>query len=159
MDEDLSRDQQADEELLAHLRAVAAIIDPVPDEAVLAARSALAYLRMDAELAQLTFDSATEQKELAGVRAEPAGARLLTFQAGVSQVDVEVVADGPRRRLVGQCLPASQLEVTIRRPDDEATIATDDLGRFVLEVPAGPISLRCTWPHTDQAIETAWVVI
>lgn len=159
MDDDLTRDQQADEALLAHLRALATIVDPVPEEAVLAARSAFAYLRMDAELAELTYDSSAEDKALAGVRSATGTTRQLTFEAGVAQLEIEITATGTTRRLVGQCLPATALDVTVRQPDAEQVTTTDDLGRFVVEVSPGPVSLRCSWPHAAQVIETAWVVI
>jgi hypothetical protein len=159
--------QQADDRLLAQLRAVARQVDPVPDELKLAARSQLAYLRLDAELAELTFDSSTEPEPV-GVRSETQVTRRLTFEAGTTQVEIEVVAEGDRRRLVGQCLPATQVEVTVRSRssigdagDDQGTrtISTDDLGRFNVEVPSGTVSLRCEWPHAELAVETAWVSV
>src|SRR5262245_45371457 len=53
-----------DEELLTALREVAGRADPAPDEVILAARSAIAYRRMDAELAELLYDSAVEDDHL-----------------------------------------------------------------------------------------------
>jgi hypothetical protein len=141
--------------LLASLRAVAAAVDPVPVDAVLAARSALAYLRLDAELAVLGFDS--HQDQLAGLRAEQAAVRQLSFQTGAVEIELEIVADGEHRQLIGQCIPAMVIEVTVRQPDGERTITTDDLGRFTTAITPGPVSLRCSWPSTDQAVETTWV--
>jgi hypothetical protein len=159
VDDDLTRDQQADEALLAHLRALAAAADPVPEEALLAARSAFAYLRMDAELAELTYDSAVDEDQLVGVRSATGTTRQLTFQAGVAQLEIEISPAGTERRLVGQCLPATAVDVTVRQPAVQRATTTDDLGRFVLEVTPGPVSLRCSWPHAAQVIETAWVVV
>jgi hypothetical protein len=151
-----SSSDELDDALLAQLRELAATQDPVPPEAVLAARSAWAYRRLDAELAELIEDSALEL-EPAGVRSDAPDNRLLTFAAEVAQIDVEVVVIGDRRRIVGQCIPGTTLDVLIREPDGERTAATDDLGRFEVEVAAGLISLRCVWPHTDHVVETAWV--
>lgn len=146
-----------DEALLARLRAVGAAADPVPGAAVLAARSAFAYLRLDAELAALVHDSA-DVVEPAGIRAE-LPVRQLSFYSEVAQVELEVLVAGPRRRLVGQCLPGTTLEVLVRQPTAEQTVGTDDLGRFTVEVAPGPVSLRCAWPQTDQVVETAWVSV
>jgi hypothetical protein len=147
-----------DEALLARLRAVGTAADPVPGTAVLAARSAFAYLRLDAALAALVHDSA-DLTEPTGVRADLLAVRQLSFYTDVAQVELEVVVEGPRRRLVGQCLPATTLEVVVRQPATEHTVGTDDLGRFTVEVTPGPVSLRCAWPQTDQVVETAWVSV
>lgn len=158
---------QDDERLLADLRAVAGRLDPVPDEAVLAARSMLAYLRLDAELAELAFDSLVDEPLLA-VRSEAGTARQLTFDAEEFQVEVEVIDDGESRRLVGQCIPAVDVELTVLRRDEGESdppatpwlqTTSDGLGRFVIDVPAGQVSLRCRWPSTGRTIETAWVRI
>jgi hypothetical protein len=150
--------QPDDRVLETQLRAIVSQLDPVPDDAVLAARSAFAYLRLDAELAALVHDSATST-EPAGVRAEAPGVRQLSFYSDVAQVELEVVVEGPHRRLVGQCVPATTLEVVVRQPTKEQMVPTDDLGRFTVEVARGPVSLRCSWPHTDQVIETSWVSV
>lgn len=154
-----------DERLLGRLRAAAAHLDPVPDDAVLAARSMLAHLRLDAELAELVFDSEVD-RPLVGLRSHTPAARHVTFDAGSAQIDVEVVQEGARRRLVGQCVPATEVALTVYRQDDPgsgssrvtwAETATDELGRFVVEVPAGPVSLRCVWADGALTAETAWV--
>ena len=170
-------DEQADERLLAQLRAVASHTDPVPDTALLAARSQFAYLRMDAELAELTYDSAVMPAEAAGMRSDTIGAgtdtasvRRLTFEASSNLVEVEVIPDGDRRRLIGQCVPATEATLLVRcRPSSDAAdndedtepyvllTRTDDLGRFSIEVPAGDVLLRCVWQAAGLAVETTWV--
>lgn len=160
-----SAQERADAELLAHLRAVAGRLDPVPADAVLAARSMLAHLRLDAALAELTYDS-LEDRAPVGVRAGTAGVRLLTFDAGTVQIELEIVAEGERRRLVGQCLPPAEVVLTVHRlehPGSRSARAvwsettTDELGRFTVDVPTGPVSLRCVWTRDDRTVETAWV--
>lgn len=156
---------QADEALLEDLRAAVGRLDPVPEDAVLAARSMLAYLRLDAQLAELTFDSLTDAP-LVGVRSQTAAARRLGFSSDDAEVDLEVVSEGSRRRLIGQCVPAAEVELTVTRRGPAADGAadtsridtvSDDLGRFVVEVADGVISLRCRWRATGQTVETAWV--
>ena len=155
---------QPDEELLEELRAAAQHLDPVPEDAVLAARSMLAHLRLDAELAELTFDSLTDAPGVA-VRSQTQTVRRLTFDAGEAQVELEVVVEDDRRRLIGQCVPATEVDLTVRRRDEagsggtsaSARTTTDALGRFVIEVPSGSISLRCVWPSSELTVETTWV--
>lgn len=158
-------DEQADARLLASLRAAAEHLDPVPEDAVLTARSMLAHLRLDAELAELSFDSHVDGA-LVGLRADTPAARHVAFDAGSAQVEFEVVESGDRRRLIGQCLPASEATVTVHGPTQEGTggsqvvlaeTSTDDLGRFVVEVPSGLLSLRCEWSYGAMTVETAWV--
>jgi hypothetical protein len=160
------RDQQADDALLARLRAAARRFEPVPEEVVLSARATMAHLRLDAELAELVLDSAEQDRELAGVRSDAASARQLTFNAGGLEVEVEILDEGDRCRLVGQCLPTGAVSVTVTyqardRSGARSAIATeataDELGRFTAEVPPGPFSLRCDWPGTGMAVETSWV--
>src|SRR6266508_4083187 len=94
----------ADELLVADLRRTAGRRDGVPPEVLAAARATFTWLTIDSELAQLTFDSATESAELAGVRG-PATARLLSFEATTLTVELEVSPSGPHRRIVGQLVP------------------------------------------------------
>jgi hypothetical protein len=166
VDDQEGRVQQADEALLDRLRAAAGRFDPVPADALLSARAALAHLRLDAELAELVLDSAVADRELAGVRSEAPAARQLTFNAGGLEVEVEILDEGDRWRLVGQCLPSGAVNVTVRyhtrersapRSAGATEATTDELGRFSAEVPSGPFSLRCAWPGTGMAVETSWV--
>jgi hypothetical protein len=166
MTDELPGDEQAHEDLLGRLRAATNRFDPVPEAALLGARSKLAHLRLDAELAELIFDSADVARELASVRAETRSARQLAFDAGELQIELEIVDQGDRRLLVGQCLPATSLTVSVRRQDDAqpgsrrvttTRFTTDDLGRFTAEVPPGLLSLRCEWPGTGLVAETPWV--
>jgi hypothetical protein len=166
VDDELQADERADQALLARLRAAASRFDPVPPDAVLAARSQLAYRRLDAELAELVFDSADDDRELAGVRSGVASARQLSFHAGPLEIELEIVTEGEQRRLVGQCLPSTTVAVLIRRQDRSGATAdavafteltTDELGRFTARVPAGRVSLRVVWPGLGTATETSWV--
>lgn len=170
MDDDEQRrtpaeQEQLDEALLTRLRAAAERLDPVPPEAVLAARSMLAHLRLDAELAELTFDSHAD-RPLVGLRSEASTARQVSFEAGVAQIELEIVEEGEHRRLVGQCVPATEVALTVHRWGDDGSVAgrvvwsettTDDLGRFVVEVPAGLVSLRFVWAFGALVAETAWL--
>ena len=153
----------ADAALLAELRRAAGEVDPPPDAAILAARSALAYLRLDAALAELVHDSQDDHDlSVVGFRAAGTTARQLAFQSGHHEIEVEVIEVDDGRRLVGQCIPAATVEVAARLSDDgRRTTVSDDLGRFSIDVPSGFVSLRCVWfdpdRDTEAVIETGWV--
>ena len=139
--------------LLAELRAMMAVTDPVPPEAVAAARSAFAWRTMDAELAELTADTSVNG-ELVGVRGA-ATPTMLTFDAPGLTVEVELLDAGGRRRLMGQLVPPGPGTVEIRHRAGVATVAVDEVGRFsVDDVAVGPVSLRCA--AGSQVVETDW---
>jgi hypothetical protein len=149
-----------DEELLEALREVAARADPVPEDVILAARSAIAYRRMDAELAELLYDSAVEDDHLAGVRSD-GGWRQLTFEAPGITIDLEVVPEGGLRRVNGQLVPAGPAALRLRHPGGETEASADGLGRFRAEgIRPGPLSIRVERPEPDPlSIETGWVTV
>lgn len=130
---------------------------------MLAARSSLAYLRLDAALADLVHDSAGDHDlSVVGFRSAGMATRQLAFRSGHREIEVEIIEADDRRRLIGHCIPAATVEVAARVAGDEhRTTVSDDLGRFSIEVAAGVVSLRCTWPDADHeadgVIETGWV--
>lgn len=149
-----------DERLLAELRLLAGRLDPPPAELLRAARDSYTWRTVDAELAELTYDSDLDDAALAGVRG--AGQRrLLTFEAPAVTVEVEVVAVGGRRRLVGQLVPPASAELGIRHGEGSTSVRADDLGRFAAsDLPAGPVSVRCRLRGPDQqVVSTDWVAL
>ena len=149
-----------DDALLAELGGLFARVDPIPLDVTLAARSALAWRRMDAELAELLHDSALETEALAGVRGTGGGWRSLTFETpdGLS-IEIEITLERSKRSLMGQIIPPGPARVLVRFPRADIPTSADDLGRFqATDIRPGPISLRCEL--TDgRAIETGWVTI
>src|SRR4051794_41920885 len=69
------------EDLLAELRVAGLVVDPVPERVMFAAKASLSWRTIDAELAELTYDSALDDDRLSLVRGATA-ARMLTFSAG-----------------------------------------------------------------------------
>jgi len=152
-------DQTWDERLVAELQAFARRADPVPDDVVFAARGSFAWRRVDAELAELTFDSLLDDAGLAVVRSGDA-VRLVTFDAGDLSVEVEITARGHRRRLLGQLVPPQEARVEVRAASGGAEVAADRLGRFTVDdLAAGPASLRCRLTASGRVIESGWVSI
>ena len=149
------------------LRALAARLEPVPDRLLQAAVDAYAWRTVDADLAELVFDSLADTQEAALVRGGQ-GERLLSFRASSLTIEVEVTAAGAARRVIGQLVPPQRADVQIRHRDDVVTVATDELGRFIADsLPAGPVSLRCAPPagapgaagQIQPPVVTDWVPI
>ena len=93
-----------DEQLLAALRESMRARQVVPDAFVDIGKSAYAWHNIDAELAQLTYDSSRERDrdQVASTRSETASIRALTFTSAYLTLELEVT-DGA---LVGQVIPA-----------------------------------------------------
>jgi hypothetical protein len=153
------RPEQWEEQLLAELRALAEVADPLPPEVTFAAKGSFAWRRVDADLAELTFDSLLEDAALAGVRGADT-VRLVTFEAGDVSVEVEITEAGDRRRIIGQLVPPQMAQVEIRTEADHREVDADELGRFAADqLPPGPASLRCRLSSTGRMVETGWVVL
>jgi hypothetical protein len=121
------------EPLLRELRATAGRVDPVPSSLKAAAKAGLSWRTVDAELAELAFDSLVDDPAGAVVR-EGQGERLLSFEASSLAIELEVVVTGTRRHLVGQLDPPQAAEVEIRHPRGILTVDADQLGRFAADV-------------------------
>ncbi|MEV4510707.1 hypothetical protein AB0K00_17265 [Dactylosporangium sp. NPDC049525] len=132
--------------------------DPVPAGLLQAASAGLAWRDPDTALAALLLDSAVAGVA-AGVRADPDDSqpRLLSFESGDTVIDVEVIVDGTRVRLVGQVSRPVVAPVHVRHAGGEWSGATDRLGRFsVPDLPVGPLRIR--WGPADPdtaAVSTA----
>ena len=150
-----------DTRLEEELRELAARLEPVPDRLVQSALDAYAWRTIDAELAELAFDSLADQDAAALVRGQQQE-RLLSFRAAGLTIEVEVTAAGPARRLIGQLVPPQRAEVEIRHQDEVVTVITDEFGRFIADrMPAGPVSLRfgSTPGESRSAVVTEWIPI
>lgn len=143
-----------DDRLLAELRALGDRVDPVPAEALAAARSAIAWRTMDRELAEL-IDEASEPR-MAGARSTDAPT-LLTFESPHLLIDIEVQHSGPSRSLLGQVVPPQVADVEVRHRGDTVSVTADQAGRFTAgPLAPGPTSLRCT--AGAHVVETDWFV-
>jgi hypothetical protein len=152
------RDERDDDELEEELRRLAARVDPVPPELLRAAAGAFTWRDIDAELAELVFDSLLDADEAALVRGSP-DRRLVSFAAGGLTIDVEVTATGPDRTVMGQIVPPRRGQVDLRRAGETVTVDADELGRFRSgPLPPGPLSLR--WRTDDGApVVTDWLAL
>ncbi len=142
-----------DDDLLELLREAIRARDAVPARFTETARGAFAWHNIDAELAQLTYDSSTEREPVA-VRSESASVRALTFTSAHLHVEVEVTADS----LIGQVIPprAGHVE-TETQAGPTVTVPVDEIGCFVIEpLPASPFRLRCRIEDQPDVV-TGWI--
>jgi hypothetical protein len=152
----------SDDRLLEELRAVAARVDAAPGRMLTAARASYAWRTIDAELAELAYDSAVATRPLAGVRGTETP-RVLTFSApecGLT-IEIEVTPAAGVVEVVGQLVPAGHARLEIRHGGGSESVEADELGRFAIErVHAGPFSIRCTRAAADLAVVTTdWTTL
>lgn len=148
-------ESMADDELLEVLGHVLDTVDPVPPQVTEYAKAGFGWRNIDAELAELVYDSATE--DLVGVRSE-GEARQVTFRAPGVEIEVAVLAEDTRR-IVGQLVPPQSATIELRYAQERQTTRSDSLGRFTFhDVPTGPISLRCDLGG-DQSVQTDWLIV
>lgn len=145
---------RSQDEVLSVLRKALEHSDPVPAWVTEASREAFSWRTIDAELANLVFDSARDQ--LIGVRAEVLE-RQMTFQ--VPGIEIEIMVVGESRQLIGQLVPPQVARVALTSSDYIAEKTTDSLGRF--DFPGvTPGRVRLSVRTADgRTITTEWVVI
>jgi hypothetical protein len=144
-----------DDELLARLAEAQQVAESVPREFIEAGKAAYAWRTIDAELAELVYDSAMEEAQLAGqVRAEQAQLRALTFTTSALTIEIEVTTDA----LLGQLVPPEAGEVEVINPAGEArTQPIDDVGCFTIRpVPVGSFRLHCR-TASGTFVATNWL--
>jgi hypothetical protein len=145
-----------DDRLLAALNEAIKARQAVPSWFIETGKNAFAWHNIDAELAQLTYDSNVDRREVAVMRSETASIRALTFTSEHLTVELEVTEDS----LLGQLLPPRAGEVEIHtRAGEVSTAEVDEIGCFsVGPIPDSPFRLRCrTADRTD--VLTGWITI
>ena len=147
--------ERIDDQLIATLGDAIRHADPVPERVLAGARAAFTWRTIDAELAELVFDSATE---LTGVRSEDM-ARQVTFQAPGVEIEVMVIENG-QRRIVGQLVPPSEVTVQLVSGEGVAETQTDELGRFTFtDVQPGPVRLSVLGSSGEDVVHTEWILL
>ena len=151
--------EEHDDELAEELRRLAARLDPVPPELLTAAAGAFAWRDIDAQLAELVFDSLLDVDDATQVRGSPER-RLVSFTGGGVTLDIEVTTTGPARTIMGQIVPPQRGAVDVRRQQETVTtVEVDELGRFRSgPLPPGPLSLRLR-PAEGTPVVTDWLAL
>jgi hypothetical protein len=129
----------------------------VPSWFIETGRNAFAWHNIEAELAQLTYDSKQDRLQAAVMRSsETASIRALTFTSAHLSVELEVTGNS----LLGQLLPARPGELEIHtRAGEISTTAVDEIGCFSVDpIPDSPFRLRCRSADGIDVL-TGWITI
>ena len=150
-------DGRDDEELLAALGEAIRARREVPEWFVETGKNAYAWHNIDAELAQLTYDSDSDaDRSLAvAVRTEAASIRALTFTSAQLSIELEV-GEGS---LLGQIIPPQAGTLEAHTTAGLTSWPVDEMGSFAAEqVPASPFRLR--FRATDRIdVWTGWIAL
>jgi hypothetical protein len=144
--------------LFERLRQVVARIDPPPALTYELGRAAFSTRALDAELAELVCDSATDADALVGVRQGSAGAavRLLTFESQRVDVELELTVRGGRSSLLGQVAGLPVGQVRVETCCGELPVPVDGTGCFCLpDLPAGRFRVHLV-AQDGTPVTTAW---
>jgi hypothetical protein len=145
-----------DEQLLEALAGALRARQAVPPWFVETAKNAYAWHNVDAELAQLTYDSSRDRELSASLRSEAASIRALTFTSAHLSIELEIA----KSSLLGQIMPPQEGTIEAQTQNG-ATMpaAIDEIGCFSIEpIPPGPFRLHC---HTRDGTDvvTGWITL
>ena len=144
-----------DEELLAALGEALRAREAVPGWFVDTGKNAYAWHNIDAELAQLTYDSSRDQDAVAVVRSGAASIRALTFTSARLSIELEVAEDS----LVGQIIPPRAGTLEVHTTAGVTSSPVDEIGCFaVAPIPASPFRLRCRTQDGADVL-TGWITL
>ena len=149
------RSGRDDEQLLAALGQAARARQAVPSWFVQAGKSAFAWHDIDAELAELTYDSQDERRAPAAVRSETAPIRAITFTSARLRVELEITEGS----VLGQVIPSRAGILEIHTKAGISTAEVDEIGCFAVNpVPVTPFRLR--YRTQDGAdVLTGWIML
>ena len=142
-----------DDLLLAELQGVMSRRDSVPQAVLAAATGAFAWRSVDADLAELAFDSLLE---LTGSGARGAADRQLTFEGNGLTIEVDMLDGGSH--LIGQLVPPQAAAVEVQANGRAATVLADVEGHFTAAAGAGPFRMSVQ-AGVGPAIVTEWITL
>jgi hypothetical protein len=144
-----------DEELLAALSEAIRAREQVPEWFIETGKNAYAWHNIDAELAQLTYDSSRDRDAAAAVRSEAASIRALTFTSGRLSIELEV----GESTLLGQIVPPQTGTLEVHTAAGVASTPVDEIGCFsVTPIPASPFRIRCRTEDGADVL-TGWITL
>jgi len=157
---DRSDDEQilaglGDEQLLAALGEALRARQAVPEWFVETGKNAYAWHNIDAELAQLTYDSSRDEDTVAAVRSEAASIRALTFTSARLSIELEVAESS----LLGQIIPPRAGTLEVHTTAGVTCSPVDEIGCFVVDpIPSSPFRLRCRTQDGADVL-TGWITL
>ncbi|MET0697728.1 MAG: hypothetical protein ABWZ58_09910 [Acidimicrobiia bacterium] len=144
---------QEEERLLSLLRRGLDQSDASPADVTEFAKAALSWRTIDADLAQLSYDSIDDPTSVRGV----ATSRMLAFESGELTIDLE--HEPLSGHLIGQLDPQGQMTIELHVLDTVLVTDSDELGRFSFEgIQSGPFALVIRL-EGDEVVKTQWVIL
>ena len=148
-------DSWDDEQFLAALGEALRAREAVPEWFVETGKNAYAWHNIDAELAQLTYDSSRDEDTVAAVRSEAASIRALTFTSGRLSIELEVAESS----LLGQIIPPRAGTLEVHTTAGVTCSPVDEIGCFVVDpIPSSPFRLRCRTQDGADVL-TGWITL
>ena len=148
-------DSWDDEQFLAALGEALRAREAVPEWFVETGKNAYAWHNIDAELAQLTYDSSRDQDVVAAVRSETASIRALTFTSARLSIELEVAESS----LLGQVIPPQAGTLEVHTTAGVTSSPVDEIGCFVVDpIPSSPFRLRCRTKDGADVL-TGWITL
>jgi hypothetical protein len=144
-----------DDQLLAALGEAMKARREVPEWFVETGKNAYAWHNIDAELAQLTYDSSRDHDTVGAVRSEAASIRALTFTSGQLSIELEV-GEGS---LLGQVIPPRAGTLEVHTTAGVTSSPVDEIGCFAITpIPTSPFRLRCCMEDGADVL-TGWITL
>lgn len=150
-------DSWDEEELLAALRQVFdSQREPPPSGIAEAGKKIFAWHDVGKDLAQLTYDSASEAYREPVTRTEAAVIRSMTFSSARITIELEFTTDV----MLGQVVPPQLTTITVQFGNGrETSLAADEDGYFSIRPPPPEtFRLRCQ-NDGDADVLTAWITV
>jgi hypothetical protein len=148
-------DDWDDEQLLAALGEAMRARQAVPEWFVETGKNAYAWHNIDAELAQLTYDSLDDRERALAVRSEAASIRALTFTSARLSIELEVAESS----LLGQIIPPRAGTLEVHTTAGVTSSPVDEIGCFMVDpIPSSPFRLRCRTQDGADVL-TGWITL
>lgn len=124
-------------------------LDPIPARLTAAAHQAFGWRLVDAQLAELLFDSASD--ELVGVRGASTDRRSFRYGAGEAVIRVHLTD----ATLIVMVEPPLSVACRVDSEDGSEEYRTDELGELVIDAPQLPVRLEVDLP--SGKVVTPWI--
>ena len=130
----------------------------VPVQVLEAARAAFTWRTIDADLAEITFDSRAGDVSVASVRsARQATLHALTFTSSSFTIELELQAGELLGQLIPPPAPGSSLTVNVMGVPRSVQLDFDELGCFTFSpLPTRPFRLELSGP---ASVATEWITL
>ena len=138
-----------DASMLARISAAFDSLEPVPSHLTAAAQGAFSWRQADAELAELLFDSATD--ELIGVRGTTSDRRSFRFGHDDAVIRVHLT----QATMIVMLEPPMSVACRVAGPDATDDQRTDEYGEFVIDAPELPVRIEVDLP--SGTVVTPWI--